>query len=196
MKSLFVRVVLPLLTLLLLSVPANATTVLRISLEKMTQASDLIVYAEVLSAEPVAVEGNPRHIRTDVRLRVIQRLKGSPQTGQNLVLELPGGRLGDYGMHVPGMPSFRAGEEVVLFLEKTAVNWALTGLGQGKFSVVVDSNRHRTVRRSFGGLHFMGFDAEGRFQEMSAPVDPPSLPLQTLLERVRTILKAAQENGS
>ena len=45
------------------------------------------------------------------------------------------------------MPAFKAGEEVVVFLED-AINWALTGLSQGKFTVSADSAGRKTVKRS------------------------------------------------
>lgn len=179
------------ITLLAWPITASGTTVLRVSLEKMSSTSDVILHGDVVSSRAVAVDGNARHIRTEVVIRVRQLLKG-PAGTKEITLNLPGGRLGDYAMQIPGMPGFSAGEEVVLFLEKTSTSWALTGLGQGKFTVIAGPQGERLVRRQLRGVHFVGFDAQGRFQAVPAPADHPARTVAALLGQVTQHLQTAR----
>jgi len=179
------------LFLVALASTASATTVLRVSLQKMTVSSDVILHGEVLSSRAVTVDNNPRNIRTEVHVRVRDLLKG-PRGMTELTLQLAGGKVGDWAMKVPGMPTFSAGEQVVLFLEKTAHNWALTGLGQGKFAVVTGPDGVRRVRRQLDGMRFMGYDAKGRFQAVQRPADGPQQTLAALLAEVRHTLQAVK----
>ncbi len=173
-----------------LTAPAEATTVIRISLDQMTQSSDVILYGQVVSSTPIAVNGNPRHIRTDVHIRITQQLKGRAM--KDITLQLPGGTLGDYAMKIPGMPTFKAGGEVVLFLEKTAQNWALTGLGQGKYSVYRTKEGKQLVRRQLDGVHFVGYDAQGRFKALPQAADKAEQTLSSLLADVKFALAKAK----
>ncbi len=177
---------------LALALSASATTVVRVSLQKMTLTSDLIVRGTVTRSEVVAVGGNERHLRTDVTIAIERVLKGD-KARKILELQMPGGRLGKWAMDIPGMPRFTKGEEVVLFLEKTPKRWALTGLGQGKFTVRTVADGRRLVRRELGGVHFVGFDPKGRFVPVAQPQDKPQQTVEALLAEVRHILKVARE---
>ena len=173
---------------------SEATTVIRLSLHKMTLSSDLIVHGSVTSSRVVAVDGNARHLRTDVLVTVDRVLKGD-KSQKVLKLEMPGGRLGKWAMDIPGMPRFKAGEEVVLFLEKTPKRWALTGLGQGKFAVRSAPDGRRVVRRQLDGVHYVGFDPKGRFVAVPSPKDKPQQTVTALLAEVKHILQVARTQG-
>ena len=166
---------------------AGATTVVRLTLPEMVKGSHTIVLARVVSAQPVSIGKTGRNIQTHVRLNVESVLKGV-STKKSLTLKLAGGRLGKWAIHVPGMPSFSAGEQVVLFLEKTSDNWALTGLAQGKFSIYMGANNQKLVRRNLGGMHFVGFDKQGRFQRRSQPTDKTTWLLSDLLDQVKVLV--------
>ena len=56
---------------------------------------------------------------TEISILVGQNFRGNVPKGQILKIRLVGGKIGEYTLAVPGMPSFRTKEEVVLFLEKT-----------------------------------------------------------------------------
>lgn len=181
------RLTLPVLFLMLVPSLAAGTTVVKIDLATMTHASHVIVHGEVVSVTPVAVGGNERHIRTDVVIRVLDLLKG-PRGLRTLTLQLPGGKLGAWAMQIPGMPGFIAGEEVVLFLENTRANYALTGLSQGKFSVRTDPDGVKRVKRHLDGIHFVAWDKKGRFGPAVFPREDPSQTLKGLIAEVRTVL--------
>ncbi|MEC8025711.1 MAG: hypothetical protein VX223_17400 [Myxococcota bacterium] len=141
-------------SLCLLAFTASATTVLKVSVEQMTVASDTIVHGVVRSSRAETIRDNPRHIQTVVNIDVRQLIRGARGT-REITLILPGGRVGDWAMHIPGMPSFIAEEEVVLFLEKTSKNWAICGLSQGKFTVIPAKDGTKVVQRNLDGIHMV-----------------------------------------
>ena len=96
-------------------------------------------------------------------------------------------------MKIPGMPSFTAGEEVVVFLEKTQKNWALTGLSQGKFSVTTDTLGNKTVTRSLDGIHMMARDKDGRLREAHTKNQGQKQTLVGLLTEVAHYLRKSAE---
>jgi hypothetical protein len=122
-----------------------ATTLRLAPISELRAASELIVHAQVWNVDEQA-----SGFQTAVALKVMQTLKGI--CDDTLTLLLPGGRSGGRTLRIPGMPIFAAGDEVVLLLERTAVGWALTGLGQGVYRV--DRNmdaRGATVGQPFAG---------------------------------------------
>jgi hypothetical protein len=170
---------------------ASATTVIPLTLDRMAGSSDVIVHGEVLRSQVIAVAKNERHLQTVVTVRVDRLLKG-PKGTRELTLRLPGGKLGKWAMQIPGMPSFKAGEEVVLFLEKTRVSWALTGLSQGKFTVYRDpKDGTKRVRRLLGGVHFVGFDPKGQFSPKPRPRDRTGQSAASLIAEIEGMLRKA-----
>lgn len=106
----------------LLCASAAATTLARMTVEQMTQASKLVVRAKCLGNSTGWDAGE---IWTFSEFQVEGTWKGTPPS--NLTVRLLGGRAGNLASSVPGVPRFRTGEEVVLFLEPTR---------KGDFSVV------------------------------------------------------------
>ena len=181
---------LPVLTLLLLlggASSANATVVLEVGLEEMTRASDLVFHGVVTRSDVVALEGNPTRLVTDVTFRMDTVLKGRALVqGDLLTIRLIGGRRGDFEVRIPGMPQFTAGDEVVLFLERTDAGFAITGLQQGRFQVDVDAETgERTVRRSVNGVAVGRFGAKGVFEMTEPPAAVDGIPLESLLQEIR-----------
>jgi hypothetical protein len=119
--------------LLLLGLPAAATTMLRMDLPVMAQGSDTVVHGTVRRVES-RWSGDRRRILTDVEIEVTEALKGQP--GSTVLLTQPGGKMGDIGQVVHGTASFTPGEEVVVFLERRGASaFQLTGMSQGKYQV-------------------------------------------------------------
>jgi hypothetical protein len=61
-----------------------------------------------------------RLIVSRILLQVEETLKGAP--GQQIVMDLEGGTLDGYTLHVSSLPSLTAGERAVFFLEDTGSN--------------------------------------------------------------------------
>lgn len=128
---------------LLLSLAASATTMLRADLPELALSSDAIVHGTVRRVES-RWSGDGRRIVTDVEIQVTEALKG--QAGSTVLVTQPGGRVGDIGQRVSGLAAFTPGEEVVVFLERRGTRaFRVSGMAQGKYQ----------VRRSEGGKSAM-----------------------------------------
>ena len=101
---------------------ARATTIERMSLEKMSRTAKVIVLARCLGNSTNQVTGE---IWTFTNFAVEQVWRGTAPA--QIRVRLLGGRAGNLTSNVSGVPRFQAGEEVLLFLEPTS---------RGDFSVV------------------------------------------------------------
>jgi hypothetical protein len=112
-------------TALLTSTVATATTLERMSVAKMSQTAHLIVRGRCLANSAAWDAGE---IWTFTTFAVEDTWKGAPPgAAAQLTVRLLGGSAGNLTSTVSGVPRFRAGEEVILFLEPTA---------RGDFSIV------------------------------------------------------------
>jgi hypothetical protein len=84
-------------------------------LQQLTDASQTIIVAQVVSAMPHWTTGAEPTIVTEVRLRVGQVLKGG--AGASLRLRVPGGRVGTAAVLVSDAPQLFAGQTYLLFLD-------------------------------------------------------------------------------
>ncbi len=115
---------------------AQATTMLKVDVADLTRTSEWIVRAQVLAVRDVDLRAQGRSLFTDVDLRILDVYRGAgvPAT---YTLRLPGGKGRDgVTMMVPGMPRFRVGDEIVVFLEKTSLGHIPCGLTQGVWRVL------------------------------------------------------------
>ncbi len=169
---------------------AHATTVLKVDVETMTATSEWVVEARVTDVRYADLRGEGAGLFTDVTLTIDQVYKGEAVPAR-YVLRLVGG-VGDDGMAltVPGMPRFRRGERVILFLEKTTTGHVPCGLGQGVWRVVDDTRGQPWVQQSSHGLHMMRRSPTGRLvgAEHAALTDAKTL--ESLIAEVYAALLA------
>jgi hypothetical protein len=121
--------------LALLSLLAGATSVVPMSLERLTEVSSLVVRGR--SVQSWSAWDNDRHlIYTYTRFQVERSLKGHAEA--SLVVRQIGGSAGGYTQTVAGVRQLSPGEEAVLFLRPssgTPGTFSITGLMQGAFRV-------------------------------------------------------------
>jgi len=175
-----------------LVLPVSATVLLPGDLGDIARSASAIVRGTVVDVRSEWASGR-RSVETIVTLRVAESLKGEMR---GLVsVKVPGGVLGRYRSVTVGAPSFRQGEEVVLFLgaEPPALPY-LIGLGQGVFRVerdrrtgktsvtppalLADSARTVRVKRgdpARGALSIQAFGDAVR-EALAVPVRDPRLP--------------------
>jgi len=168
---------------ILVYVPAQATTVLRLSVEEMARRADLVVRAEVTRVEVQSDPTDEARITTHVTMRVLDTFKGH-QTAPTLTLKLLGGSNGRYILRVPGMPTFSQGEEVVLFLHATPRGFMPAGLWLGKYKVLRGEGPARAVRIP---ADCKTFTLEGGklAEEVGVSHGDDSLDLDVLVRRIR-----------
>lgn len=172
---------------------ATATTVQKLSLADLAKKSDTIVLARVEDETARWEDGN-KEIYSYITLRVLDPVKGmgkksengkSPKNEETITIRQLGGTVDNMTSIVPGMPSFRRGEEVVLFLtakDSKGYPWVV-GLQQGKYTVYSDENGIKQVRNDVDGMSTMS--ADGTVQEAKVSKDQP---LNAFLDGIKTQL--------
>jgi len=123
--------------------PVSATVLLPGDLGDIARAASAIVRGTVVDVRSDWADSR-RRVETIVTLQVSESLKGEMR---GLVsVKVPGGVIGRYRSVTIGAPSFRPGEEVVLFLGAQAPALPyLIGLGQGVFRVQRDARSGATL---------------------------------------------------
>lgn len=174
----------------LMPLDASATIVVRLDVESLTAASDVIATVEVLGQESEYTDDDMR-IVTRIDLRVDDPVKGCDDA-ERLEITMPGGRIGDIAQHVSGVPAFEVGERAIVFLERLPNGeLTLTGLGQGKFTLVrpLDGSIELAVP-SLDGLTLAEVEpGESRpvVRELDVAPSLGATPAADLIERVRAL---------
>jgi hypothetical protein len=172
---------------------AGATTVQKFTVSDLAKKSESIVLARV-EDETARMDEGTKEIYTYVTLRVIEGVKGSkrsdsaknPKGGEEFItIRQLGGAYGKYISVVPGTPTFRKGEEVVVFLsqkDRAGYPWVM-GLQQGKYSVTTGEDGLKQVRNDMDGLSVM--DVNGTATEVKGSTTQP---LASFLDGIKTQL--------
>ena len=161
---------------------AVATTVQKMSLRDLAKKSDAIVLARV--EDETARYDTNKEIYTYITLRVLEPVKG-PKKDEVVTIRQIGGTVDNIASIVPGTPTFRKGEEVVVFLSGKDVAgypWVM-GLQQGKYTVTADEKGEKHVRNEIDGL--LTVAPGGKPSEAEAG---KAQPLQAFLDGLRTQL--------
>jgi hypothetical protein len=116
---------------------ARATVIVPADLNELTAAASAVVYARVTDVRGVMIDDRKR-VESVVVAEAMGYLKGD--LGRTIVFRVPGGQVGAYRTVMVGAPSFRRGEEVVLFFGRRgpAALPYLIGFSQGVFRVRAD----------------------------------------------------------
>ncbi|MFZ0820337.1 MAG: hypothetical protein WAM91_09730 [Candidatus Acidiferrales bacterium] len=145
-----------------------STTIARMDLRELAQSAQIVVYARCEGSQPRWESGS---IWSDYEFTAIEALKGAPP--HLFRVRLPGGRIGHLETKVDGVPRFRTGEEVVLFVEPiSGGGYSITSWAQGTFRV--HRNAVGEARLTQDTSHFAVFDPATR-NFMSAGIRDISL---------------------
>ncbi len=157
----------------LLVVPtiAHATSLFPMTTSELTFIADVIVEAEVVSAEPEFIPGTFM-IRTVSTLRVVDVIKGEVEIGDELFVAQTGGRIGDSETTLPSSPAYNPGERVLSFLEwrdRSEDLYRTVGMIQGKYNLLLEPDTGKDILVKLPHLPF-GLE---RFDETR--VRPPAV---------------------
>ena len=120
------------LALAVLSSPLSATTVQKMELPELVSISDNIVQGRV---ESVEARYEDKMVYTYISVIVDDPLKGDRR--RTVLLRQLGGRIGAKAVRIAGMPEFRTGDEVIVFLRnRQDGTFDVVGLNQGKYDIV------------------------------------------------------------
>jgi hypothetical protein len=115
----------------LIAIVANATTLARLQFYQLVAHSSAIARVRCLHADSRIENGE---IWTDSVFEVVQRDKGF--LPPLIVVRMPGGKYQHLTSHVDGVPEFRPGEEVYLFLTgQPGRQFYVVGWSQGTFRI-------------------------------------------------------------
>jgi hypothetical protein len=166
---------------LLLCNAAAPTTLAHMSVAKLTQASRLIVRARCV--DNIAA-WDAAEIWTFSTFEPSEIWKGS--SPQRVSVRLLGGRVGNLTSNVSGVPRFKAGEEVVLFLAPTTRgDFSVVSWVQGTFRIHQDP-RSATETVTQDSASFDTFDPSTKKFTASGIRD---LPLDELRAQVAAALR-------
>ncbi len=163
------------------------------TLEEMTERAGRIFSGHCTSVRVVEQPGRGMPV-TEVTFRVDRTLKGRP--GGTLTIRQPGGQsvAGERSARILGLPRFRPGEEVILFLygESASGLTSPVGLGQGKFTVYTDKEGLRWAVNEYGNRNLFRETPEepGQRPGTAAERGPRGIKADDLLEGIRTLLRA------
>lgn len=168
----------------------SASTVLKVDVSEMTRISPWVVRARVTAVASVDLRKRGESIYTDVTLAIDEFYKG-PDAGapKTTVMRLPGG-LGDDGMAltVPGMPTFKVGDDVVLFLEMTGLGPVPCGMEQGVWRVYRGALGYLMVTQSTARVSLVERDKDGRL----VPSHDRPVVATKLLDQLKAEVRAAR----
>lgn len=175
------------LLLLLTSLPdAHASVVRRIDLDTMTRDADLAFVATVRERYCHHPRAGSRAIQTTTTFDIEHVMKGRPPVLKGFKLTVVGGELDGYIARIPGMPQFKPGQRVVVFLQATSHGYALVGLDQGRFLIEEeDDGRLIAARRVSSALADPSLrgTVEGASQDLRVP-------LTDLIQQVEALHRA------
>jgi hypothetical protein len=134
----------------------GATSVPSLSFEELTDRSELVVTGQI-NRTWTEWDTAHKYIWTHYELDVSAALKGTP--GETVILSEPGGVVGIQGMTIAGSVGYRAGDTVLVFLQRMPNGYLrTTGWSQGKFAVDKTGRLHASALH--GGLEVV--DTKGR----------------------------------
>jgi len=120
------------LILSVLATPALATTVQKMELPQMVSTADSIVQGRVEAIEGRAENGM---VYTYVSVVVDDPIKGDRR--RTVLVRQLGGTAGGKTIWVSGMPQFKRGDEVIVFLRnRKDGTFDIVGLNQGKYEIL------------------------------------------------------------
>lgn len=170
--------------------PAAAATLVALDLGELVRASEHIVLAKAESRDSRKDEATGL-IVTDVRLRVITKLKGGSQPGQTLVATVLGGSVGELGLQVPGEAVLPDDHSAIVFLRKNQLGELnVTGMSQGVLTIVGEGGSAMAMPGG-AGAELVQRGSDGRLRDApDALMQPRSL--AAVLTEIRGLVSAGE----
>lgn len=122
--------------------PSHATVARYVPFDQKVDEAEAIVLGRVTGTRS-AFDPSGKWILTTATIAVDKSLKGS--AGGTIEVTVPGGAVDGIRQETVGVPSFREGDERVLFVRQDRVGPTVLYLDQGNYEVVRDSSGRRTV---------------------------------------------------
>jgi len=156
----------------LAAAPLSATTLVRMSLDQIAEASTEIIRGHVVSQRTL---WNPQHTRiyTYTTFALDQTYKGNPPSSP--VIQQPGGTIGKVRTFVAGSVQFHAQAGYMLFLERSPADsskFLLVGMMQGAYRIYRDAKTQEEKLVLPMGFLARGVPASGVGSILAGPAVP------------------------
>ncbi|UCC39655.1 MAG: hypothetical protein JSV96_18065 [Candidatus Aminicenantes bacterium] len=169
----------------------NQALMVELSLKELTVGADAIILGEVKKVQSQwSVDGSI--ILTIATLQVHEMLKGEISSSQ-IIIQYPGGEVGDIGLKVSDTPSFGLEEKVLVFLK------SITNLSSTEHSPVVCLNIFPSFSTFGAAQGKYSIDKDGIAQKSGYALISKederdmSLPLADLKLKIKSLLKQKSE---
>jgi hypothetical protein len=173
----------------------RASVVEVLGLAELTVAARDVVLVDVIDLH--ARWDERRRIVTDVRMRVVESMKGDARPGSVLVLVRLGGAIGDLGMRVEGEASFAAGMRALVFAVRAEDgHLRALGLAQGVMPVVRRGAPGGDDLVLPGGAGLSLVRRDGPHLRPMPPAVPVARPLAAVRADIALALRAAEAPGA
>ena len=169
---------------------ASGTTWLPVTFDDLVTRADVIFVGDVVDVRPFTL--NTREgtvIKTRVTFQISDPLAGT--TGALEVLEFLGGEIGDVGMAVAGMPTFRVGDRRVVFATRDRSINPIVGFTQGLMQIRRDSDGVDRVL-TFDGVPLATTDSIGTGRARVSVTPSGAMRLSDLRSHVTSALAGAR----
>lgn len=176
----------------LMAASASATTLVRMSLDQLAEASTEIIRGHVVAQQSL---WNPQHSRiyTYTTLALEEAYKGSPQS--TVVVQQPGGKIAKIHLVVAGTVQFHPQAAYILFLERSPADsskFLLVGMMQGAYRIYHDAKtQEEKLVLPFGSLA-RGTPASGAHSIISGAALSPREFRQDVASALNDPLKVPQ----
>jgi hypothetical protein len=159
-----------------LALPMSASTVQRMELAQLVSAADNIVQGRV---ESVEARYEDRMIYTYVSVAIDDPIKGERR--RTVLLRQMGGTIGAKTVSIAGMPQFKAGDQVIVFLkDRQNGTFDVVGLNQGKYDIADD----------YAVAHVSGVTVlDSKTGRMSDAGFIDKAPLETFKAKIRELMR-------
>lgn len=169
---------------LVLAGTAFATTVEKLNLAQLVERSSVILEGRV---EAVYSRWEPSHrvIYTYTSVRVDEAFKAD-RARRTVLVKTLGGNVNGISYSVSGMPQFRTGDHVILFLrEGRDTTFEVVGLHQGRFQVIEGPGDTR-----FAVAHVSGIDLfDPKTGEITRPAFIDQMPREEFVARIKSLIR-------
>ena len=127
------RILLVGLAVVLMAMPATASTFVAMDQAELVAASDAVIQGEVLEVHSFWNRGGTAVI-TEARILVEEVVAG--QAASEIVVRTFGGQVGDYVLEAHGFPVFQEGQRLLLFVHQSQdTSLRVTGYRLGEYRV-------------------------------------------------------------
>jgi len=180
------RVALSLIFVLLISVNLYSSTLVYMELKDILNRSEAVVRGVVREVESRYNEERTK-IFTYTLIEVKETING--KTPPVITVQTYGGKVGDINMKVPGMPEFKKGEEVLLFVKKVEDFYHIVGMIQGKYSIQKSESGEEYLINDFRDIAFKKVGVDNKLEDLSPSEISSRIKYSDFIKNIKSLIK-------